>query len=423
MKLRFSAVVLACGLMWMGAGQAQYLEAIVPCGVSPLEVIWVPTVNKVYVANSQDASITVISGSSNEVIATIPVADYTGGFAWNPNGNKLYAMSGEGGLLQVIDCTSDQVIRTLPLMGYPANPVVNISMNKLYVASLDDPIYRILVLDADPDTVLRTIAVLGVGPLLWNPATNRVFSSGADSIRVIDCATDVISSRLPGGGTKWCYNPANDLVYLAGAHSVAAISPDGDSVIATIPGFANYIAAIPYPNKLYIGGAGGGTRVVDCGGSHVVTDTIHGIAGPMLCETVRGRVYFAGSAASVVDARADTLIKTIPLGRSPEVPCWNRTNSRVYIPDFMDNVVYVIRDTSTAVGEPPGDAALSRWPGATVTRCAFFWPRHERGALLDMCGRVVARLRPGHNDLRALAPGVYAAVVDGRSRMKVVKTK
>ena len=97
------------------------------------------------------------------------------------------------------------------------------------------------------------------------------------------------------------------------------------------------------------------------------------------------KVYCSNLSAhkvDILDARADTIIKTIPLGRSPEVLCWNRTNSRVYITDFMDNVVYVIRDTSTGVaeGKPLGrsstlfEARPNPFTSSVLIRCL-----HEAG--------------------------------------------
>jgi YVTN family beta-propeller protein len=111
---------------------------------------------------------------------------------------------------------------------------------------------------------------------------------------------------------------------------------------------------VPLPNKVY--GAGGGViRVVDCN-THVVTESI--VAGGsgmgLVFDSVHKTVYCSNAGADkvqVIDGRADTLIKTIPLGQSPGALCWNQTNSRVYIADFMDNVVYVIRDTNTSVAE------------------------------------------------------------------------
>jgi len=44
--------------------------------------------------------------------------------------------------------------------------------------------------------------------------------------------------------------------------------------------------------------------------------------------------------------------------------------------------------------------------------------------LVDASGRRVAVTRPGRNDLRALAPGVYTVIAeDARYRRRVVKVK
>ena len=139
------------------------------------------------------------------------------------------------------------------------------------------------------------------------------------------------------------------------------------------------------------------------------------------------KVYCSNASArkvDIIDARADTLIKTIPLGRSPGVLCWNSTNSRVYITDFMDNVVYVLRDTSVGVYEGRAVTKRGGWREATLTRGAFLWSRNETGALLDVSGRKVADVKPGRNDTHALAPGVYTVVTaDAACGLRVVKIR
>ncbi len=437
----FRLMFLACFLLAGGVSYCQFLEAVVPTGVSPVELVWNRAWNKVFCSNSQDASITVISGATNEVLATIPTFDYPGFLCLNEDGTKLYCTGGENDdQLAVTDAIADTVMKTVTIPYRPGHMVYNATMNKLYISCNDDPVYRITVLDAVADTVLRHIPVRGVGRLLWNPASNRVFCYtdwGEDTVKAVDCETDEVAARVPvdGGGYQlgdWCFNPANDLVYLSTRYGVHVYTPTGDSEVCAVPGRAGAaLAAARFPNKLLAVGAGpGGTvvRVIDCRGHFVLDSILVGGAGiSMVTDGAKGRVYCSNTNArkvDIIDARADTLIKTIPLGRSPGALCWNRTNSRVYIADFMDNVVYVIRDTSTSITESQWPMAGSQRPGATVTRGAFVWPRHANGALLDMSGRVVARLSPGHNDLRVLAPGVYAALAaDGGPRLKVVKTE
>ncbi len=144
----------------------------------------------------------------------------------------------------------------------------------------------------------------------------------------------------------------NGLAYLAARYDVYVLSPTGDSVVAMIAGWAGDMTAVPFPNKLYLSGVPG-TTIVDCG-RHVVVDTLPLIWGTLLCDTAGAKVYcvdISPGVAHVIDARADTLGKTIALGRSPEAMCINYSRNRVYVADFMDNTVSVIRDTSTGIAE------------------------------------------------------------------------
>ncbi len=193
------AALLAGALAGAGPSSAQFLEAVLPCGDSPIDIVWSPGVNKIFCANSQDASITVIDGDSNFVRSTIFVGDYPSFLCLNGDGTKLYCARGEENTLTVIDAVAETVLKQVSIPNYPGPMCFNTTMNKLYVACNDDPVYRIAVLDASADTVLRYIPVRGVGRLLWHPATNRVFTCGADTIRVIDCVTDQIIVRMRGG--------------------------------------------------------------------------------------------------------------------------------------------------------------------------------------------------------------------------------
>ncbi len=410
---KFLLALLAVGLT-AGVGYCQFLEAVVPTGDTPTWIVWSPAVNKVYCSNEQDASITVISGESNEVVATIQVGDYPSFLCFNGDGTKLYCARGEEDALVVIDAIADTVLKTVSIPYYPGHMVYNATMNKLYISCNDDPVYRITVLDAVADTVLRHIPVRGVGRLLWHPLTNRTFCYSdldSDTAKVIDCQTDEITVVIPvdNGGYflgSWCTSPVNGLVYLAGRRCVYVLTPIGDSLVATVPVFGRDLELGPYPNKVFA--VSGATFAID-GNTNTVCDSVAVPGSQLACDTLRGRLYSVhlnGRLLYVIDARADSLIKTIPLGRYPVRLCHNRIDSRTYISDMMDNVVYVIRDTSTAVAE---EVPRDQWTqsGARVVAKAIAWLHERPGRLLDMNGREVAELRRGRNNLSHLAPGVY----------------
>jgi YVTN family beta-propeller protein len=444
-----AALLLGC--LFVATGRSQFLETVIGVGENPWDVLWNPTSNKVYTANDQGGSVTVIDGVSNQVLATVAVADYPVSLCWNSVSNKVYVTCGDPAWLYVIDGVGDTVIKSVRMRGYPSLMTYNATMNKLYVLCVDDNVVR--VFDGEADT-LEAEVWLGYtsGTLLWHPVTNRVFCSlyVTDSVLTIDCAVDEVVERLKVGDRPYgmCWNPANNLVYVGARYAAYVLSPTGDSVVAQIPACVFSLCAVPLPNRVYVSDIPG-ILVID-GSSNTVVDTIPAIGGRLLCDSARHKAYVTNQSpgvAFVVDARTDSLVKTIWLGQYPDPMCWNRTNSRVYIADEMDDVVYVIRDTTTGIAEPEV-AVVNRPPLIRASPNPFArtvsiecGARLAPGAgicIFSQDGRQVKKLVPGltlpgspttstwdgKDELGRCVPrGVYLAVVEGQCgvRVKLVK--
>lgn len=77
------------------------------------------------------------------------------------------------------------------------------------------------------------------------------------------------------------------------------------------------------------------------------------------------------------------------------------------------NEIWFSTNCPLAMEENPKPQPASFNPGATIVRGVLMLPeargerREARGGLLDVAGRKVIALKPGPNDVRALAPGVY----------------
>jgi YVTN family beta-propeller protein len=429
MPVRRTAVAtLLCLAASAGVSWAQYWEASIPTGQEPIEVIWNPTANKVYTANLVGGTVTVIDGATNQVRATLPVGPYPGGLSCNPKTNKVYVCcfgdEPSDYIVAVIDGSGDSVLKRLQLEFSPSLSVVNDSMNKVYVRC-DEPHQNIVVLDGAADTVLRYIPARFSGDMLVHPASNRLFFFAdldfADTIKALDCRTDEVVLRLPittgrPNFSTWSRNPVTDLVYLGGRGGTGrtyVLTPEGDSVVASTSGASEIFCAVPFPNKMYTRPDWDWLWVVD-GSTHVVTDTVAIQGGPMVCDTVRGKVYtcqYSPEMVSVVDARADTLLMSLSLPGWGSIDlCWNQANSRVYVVQEMANLVQVIRDTSSAIAEPATvhEALGSR--AATLAGASYLWPGRETGQVIDACGKGVREVWPGANDLSLLPAGVYVVV-------------
>jgi YVTN family beta-propeller protein len=458
MKLRprhcLCAALLLLGGVFASAGKSQYLETVIGVGANPMDVLWNPASNKVYTANSQSGSVTVISGASNQVRATVGVADYPTFLCWNSISNKVYVTCDDPDWLYVIDGVGDTVVRRVRMRGAPIRMVFNVQLNKLYVICIDDRVVR--VYDGAADTLVAEVPFgeLNVPyTVLWHPVSNRVFcatdcDAEIDTVFVIDCVTDEIAERGPTGSGPYamCWNPANNLVYIGTGCGIVVLSADGHAVLDTVPAYAGDMCFAPCPNKIY-SVTSGWTYVINCDSQTLSKSLPYG-SYCVVCDTRQGKVYGAARYGThVFDARADTWFTTISTGQSPERICWNSMNSRIYIADAMDDVVYVIRDTTTGVAEP-AVAVVNRSPliraspspfARTVTiECGARLAPGARICIFSQDGRQVKKLVPGltppgspttstwdgKDELGRCVPrGVYLAVAEDQCgvRVKLVK--
>jgi YVTN family beta-propeller protein len=424
LRLALAAICLAAVA---GRARAQFLEAVIPVGDTPTDILWNPISNKVYTANNQSGSVTVIDGASNQVIATVDVADYPILLSYNSVDNKVYCTSAESNMLNVLDGAADTLLRMVSVSGAPTLMVFNATMNKLYILCYDDQ--KVRVYDGAADTLVADVWLGSVpGTLLWHPLTNRVFCSlhGTDSVLTIDCKTDHITERLAVGRHPYpmCWNPMNDLVYVDSDGGIRVLTANGDSVVDVIAADALSMCFVPYPNKLYA--VAYLTQVIDCV-TQAVTDSLPFEGNAVVCDTIRGKVYSAATYPGqcfVFDARSDSLLTAVPLGASPQAICWNSNNSRVYVSDAMDDALFVIRDTSVGVSETELATLCPRRASATFISGTYDWAGDRTAELMDLCGRVIAVLRPGSNDLSRLCPGIYITTEEGSSEhAKVVKLR
>jgi YVTN family beta-propeller protein len=413
----FPALLLGCVLV--ATGRAQYLEAVVPVGLEPTDVLWNPTSNKVYTTNRSSGSVTVIDGASNQVTATVTVAGDPTFLCWNPVANKVYCLSLDPDWLYVIDGVGDTLVRKVRMRGDPVKMVYNSTMNKLYVICQEDDMVR--VYDGSADTLVAEVWFGHNMPstLLWHPVSNRVFVAtwgDSDSVFVIDCATDQVVNRLQAASRMpltWSWNPLSNLVYVGSDRTVSVLTADGDSVVTTIPGCGQVpwsACHVPYQNKLYVGDFNSeGVVLIDCHTQSLYDTILDGQQiNDMLCDTLHGKVYVVGMwDVYIFDARTDTLIKSIHAANGYEKLAWNSTNSRVYVADDAANAVYVIRDTTTGVAEDRSMSMRYLRVAPTATRGWLDVRGDGPSVLLDALGRRVASLSPGRNDLRKVGAGVY----------------
>lgn len=319
------------GLLLMFPGppaQAQFLTDAVPTGNSPHANGINSVTNRIYVANADDGTLTVIDGATHST-ATIAVGSNPQAVAVNPVTTKIYvANANPSGTVTVIDGTTNETT-TLAVAGFPAALAVNPMTNRVYVANQVAG-GTVSVIDGTSDTVSATISVGGLpSALAADPAANRIYvaSGDTDGVTVLDGADNSTTTVSTGPGS----NPAA-------------------------------VAVNPITHKVYVACPGAGSVVVlDMGNNRTSTVAVGGSAWTLALDPVSNRVYVVDSgrnAVTVIDGASDTVVAAVAVGASPVAVAINSATHQIYTANLGDNMVTAIdgatnRATTLAVGAGP----------------------------------------------------------------------
>jgi len=454
-------------------------------GDEPTALCYNPAANTVYCLNLESDEVTVIAGDGDSVMTTVAVGSRPRGMSYNALLNKVYCASESNDQLMVIDGASSEVTARVAGVRRCKALCFSPEQSKLY-GTTDGKLRTeppgdtvIAVVDCTTDSVTTYIR-LDRNPLAlgYNSASDKLYvassSSQGASISIVDCVNDsvrkVLSLSYDDHPREFCYNSVWSKMYCAG-RAVWVIDGDGDSLRDTIPVSASSACYADGVNKIYTGGMPG--RVIDGYSDTVIAELDYDIGGPSynrmaakvyyimgftsvivaiydcradtalaylvleqfctrpLVNTSNNKVYVGAShAVYVLDGTTDSVLCSFPAGPSSMAAAWNPVQNRVYVANYWNSSVTVIRD-STVPGtkegrDSPEPLRHTRTP--TVVR-GFLRMSGLPGCvpralgLLDISGRQVLNLMPGENDVRGLPTGVYfirTEAVGGTTVSKVI---
>jgi YVTN family beta-propeller protein len=256
--------------------------------------------SKVYVANYNYGTVSVINASTNVVIANVGVdplaaipnlAAHPVALAELPNGQKVYSANQGNGSVTVINTVDDSVGIVLNTVGSsPVSAAARSDSQRVYV--LDRSSGNISVIDptTTPDTVIGTVpTAAGADYMLYDSKRNRLYvmSSGDNALWAFDAVASVPTPLFSAPLNM--VPPAQSTNHPCST----AVSPTPVSLVALPDGSRVYVASYQkdtaggnicsevsvFTSANYTAG-----NVISLGSAPIVTDTAH---YPMGCETAR----------------------------------------------------------------------------------------------------------------------------------------
>ena len=243
----------------------------------------------VYISNCFSSSVSVINGSTNNVISTIDVGQHPSGAAFDPSNGYVYVANAYSNNVSVINGSTDSVIATISVGSGPSGVAFDPINGYIYVTNYESD--NVSVINGSTNNVISTISV-GLGPLgaAFDSANGYVyvtdFTSG--SVLVINGSTNKVTQSISVGlfPTAVAVDSLNGNIYVTNIESdnVSVINGSSNSVIATISvGSGPYGATFdPSNGYVYVTNTGSDNVSVINGSSNSVIATISVGSGPII---------------------------------------------------------------------------------------------------------------------------------------------
>jgi YVTN family beta-propeller protein len=280
-------------------------------GKGPSGIAYDSGKSEIFVANTDSQTVSVISDSTNTVIATVTLG--TAGtnpenLAYDSGKGEIFVTDSAGNAVSIISDSTNTVIATLPMGNSPIGIAYDSGKSEIFVTSFG-----------------LTASVLEQTP----SATGGVPTPPAQTISgiasVISDKTNAVVATVPVGTSPYgvAYDAGKGEIFVtntySNSNSVFVISDSTNSVVATIP----------VGNQPFF----------------------------IACDSGKGELFVANSGdntVSVISDSTNVVVATIPVGIQPEGVAYDADKGEIYVTNYGSNTISVISDiTNTVVANIP----------------------------------------------------------------------
>jgi len=315
------------------------------------------SVNRLYVANTDDDSVTVFDCWGYIKEAKLYSGDYPASVVCDPSAQRAYVANMNSGTVTAINCATNASAGSALVKSYPNQMAINPVTRKLYVGN-DNTNPVLMILDWRTG-VIRDSLVLAHAPgmLALNPATNQVYvilecgNTVNDSLAVVDGSDfDTTLVAAKSGTYDVAVNPITGDAYAtnSGSDNVTVIKANGDTMTIAVGDNPQGLAVNPLTNKVFVCNVGGKSVSVIDGASYSVERTIPVDTLPTVVAVnpLTNYIYVnsfstSSSRIKVIDGK-DWDTTSILVGSKPFSIAVNPVANRIYVGNDGGSSVTVI---------------------------------------------------------------------------------
>ncbi len=341
-----------------------------------------PLTNEVFVESFYGGAIDVISGASDQVVATIATGAYPNTLAWDPVGNNLYFGLQTYDEVSLVNASTDLIERTVGIGIEPLAMAADPVSGDLFVTGTNSTGTAFVAVLNGSSGVLQSTFSLGAGRfpvagpngIEYDPENGAFYipsvptgvpGATRGNLTVVNAARAAVVSNLSLSfePSSVLYVPANGDLYLGNqsGDDLSVFVPSAGRVVGSIalPNTPSMLAYDPVDHEIFVGIEGNVSVVGVASGAVVHTFPVDRNPSGLAYDPMSRNVYVADyvwNNVSVVNATSYRVVGAALLGASPYNMAYDSANGDLYIGDLLSSQLIVVNgSTNRVVGHVPLD--------------------------------------------------------------------